>query len=523
MGPLARALLGVALGSCLTLFAHPVSRQFMLGLLPRSQAVAPLSAATGHVRGKMERPHSLIEAGLWMQLGCEKLRSSNPPNKHELLSLVALARNTGLWQAPGVNEKENAFWPEMAAVFLEKLGRREEAKKEWLKASTRSLWRDYQASRLLLTSQEMDRAGGKFAWHLAAAYYKRQSFVPQAIYRYAVTTTIPLGVASKEDLRFRMATLANGQSMAASAQSMDTLRFGVGVANLAIVPKGSSGDMKASEVAKARGHFYENLKKVGFADEANRASSTYNEIDSLPVLTGSFDPDSNAARFAIYSIFTSTFPCAMLLVSIFGGLVWGAGALVLRFAGDHVGFGWPRTIAFGSALGVGVFSVTFLPLVAIISLLSALFLVFTPKQERSRYPADLGPLFSWMMGVLALLFLTVLGLFFIQQSQPDRIIMPLITGANPDYLAGRNALMGLAAIIFAMVLLASPMWAFALRVRTPYMLGLCLRSFGRMLTAMALAGVLIGGPICVYADSRVRDTLEQLVGNEPVHYVIRFE
>ena len=64
---------------------------------------------------------------------------------------------------------------------------------------------------------------------------------------------------------------------------------------------------------------------------------------------------------------------ALLIIALLGALMWPVGLVVSRYANDHRNFSWPPTLVFGGVLGVGVFSLTFLPLAAIVALLSAWF------------------------------------------------------------------------------------------------------------------------------------------------------
>lgn len=519
MNSLARALLGVALGSCLTLLIHPASRRFMSGLLPRPQETAVVSEVAG-AAGNLREPHSLADAGLWLQLGCQRLDSTKPLTKEELKTLVRIARAVSVWKTDSSNEFENAFWPQMAAVFLDQLGDAKGARKEWAIAARRAAWRDYEASKLLLGAQRMDRVHGAMAWHLASMYYLRKDAVGRAVFRYAHKIVDPVGLDSREALGLRMDTLLNGRLIADGARSLEILRYGTKVSELAVVPAGTNP--KQRKIQELRGKFYKALTEAGMLDEAQIAVDTYNENDSRSVLPQEFDPEANAKRLSGFSIVTATLPGAMIVGALIGGLAWLGGLLVSRWAGDHDAFPWPPTVAFGSALGVGLFSVTLLPLVGLVALLSSLFLLFSPKNERSKYPSELGPLFTWTIGALVVLFLLVTSIFCIELTAPARILMPSLVGEKPQHLGKPATLFGLAAVIAALLLLLAPMWALAKRIRTPFVLGLVLRTFGKILVTVSLVGVVIGGPLCVYADSRVRSELNELVGNEPLHYYIIF-
>jgi len=73
----------------------------------------------------------------------------------------------------------------------------------------------------------------------------------------------------------------------------------------------------------------------------------------------------------------------------------------------------------------------------------------------------------------------------------------------------------------ALALVAVPIWAKVQRLATPHIFGLALRKLGAYLGFGGLAAGIVFGPIAVYADIRIGQTLSKLVGNEPVYYLAR--
>ena len=520
MTPLARALLGVALGSCLTLFIDPDSRPYMTGFLPRARLTEIVHQASGPRTGTMRRPTSVAEAGLWMQLGCERLATGGTLSRDELKSLVSLAQYMGNWGAEP-SQRENAFWPEMAAIFQDQLGDQKGARKSWELASKGIWWKDYQSARLLETADQMRMPDGPMAWHLAALYYQRQFAVGPVLLEYARKALATTGQTKPEDIQFRFESLYNAHLIAEGAQSITVLNYAAAIADLTYqTPTGLPIAEKGKDKDKARGLFTQALVDIGHVDEANMASSYLNEIDTRPVLAMAGHPKETSAGWSAFSILTSNLPGALVILALLGGVLWPLGLVISRYANDHRNFAWPPALLFGGVLGVGVFSLTFLPLAAMVALLSSLFLVFTPKNERSKFPSDLGPVFTWTVGFLGILFICVALGFISGLSTQGQILLPSILHASPAIVQKKFVLVlgGLAAILFALLLLLSPMWAFARRIRTPFVLGLAVQTFAKTLVLVGLAGVIVLGPLCIYADSRARGTLFELVGNEPEHY-----
>lgn len=489
----------------------------MTGLLPRPEQEQLLQEVPWQRHGDMGSPKTLVSASYWMQLGCERLRSPKPLSKRELKTLIGIAEYCADWKSEYSNELDNAFWPQMAAVFRSQADDREGAARQWERASKRKKWQDYQPNRLFLLSDRMDAVEGSMSWYLAALYYRRSSATSEAIESYAEHELKGVGFVTRQDVQKRLTTLLNAQLMNDGARSLRTLEHSLEISYLVAEP----AKLAPREMLEARGKFYEAINRAISPETGNEAKRIYNEFDSRPVLTREFDPEGNARRLTALSIVAATGPSALIVCTIVGGLVLLVGVLVSKYAGDHNAFSWPPALAVGSALGVGVFSVTLVPLAGIVALASAMLLVFTPRNERSRVPYEFGPLFSWTLGFLAALFTVVTVAALSLNTTPAEVLVLRAYGVPPQILMGR--LLGLAGIILALLLLAAPMWAFAKRVRTPYVLGITLTHFGKVLLTLSLAGVVVGGPLSVYADARLRDTFRELVGNEPIHYINRFQ
>ena len=524
MSPLARVLIGVALGSCFTLFLHRDSRPFMTGLVPRPTDAQAIREASSPPAAAMHVPVSTAEAGLWMELGSERMLSGRKLSQEELHSLSGLAQFMERWKQP--DQYNNAFWHQMAAVFLNQLGDKQAARNEWEQASKCNLWRDYQAALLLNDADMMGRTHGSMAWQLAGLYYQRRVAVGEVIEDFARDLLKGVGEVSKDDVDLRYTTLVNAHLITQGAQSVAMLRYAVGISTLSVQPPDeppiSSTDKHWRErLAKARGRFQDALNQLGMRSQADMTRSYFGETEAHTVMTMSFRPAQTAAQISAFSVLTATLPGSLLVVGLIGAVIWPLGLLALRFSNDHTTFSWPPALIFGGVLGISAMWLTFLPLAGVVALLCALFLAFTPKNERSRLPSDLGGVFSWTVGLLSALFAVAIVGFLASLSTPAKVLFPYILQSDPTQVAARLSVLlaGLAMIMFALLLLIAPMWAFAKRVRTPFVLGLAFKTFGMVLLIVGLAGTVVLAPICVYADSTARSTMKQLVGNEPEHYI----
>jgi len=520
MTPLARALVGVALGSCLTLFLHHLSRPYMTGLVPRPTDAASIREVSGAGTGPLDAPQSVAEIGLWMQLGCSRLAAGQKLSKEELQSLLQLADLAEKTKLPA--QFNNAFWPQMQAVFYDQLGDRAKAEQAWLKATACENWNDYQSTRLL---QKADDLQSPLAWHFAGLYYQRRHSVGQAILDYARRAIDQAGQETPRDLEFRYATLVNAHHLAVGARSVDMLDFASLISDTAIQPPHTEPITDNALREKARGKLTDALDRMGEHEQAASAKRDFSDIDGKIAETQPFKPADTAARLAIESIATASLPDALLIIAAIGAVAWPLGHLLLRFSLDHSSISWMPAIGFGCVLGIGAIWLALPPLAGLVGLLCAVLLIFTPKNERSRLPSDLGLMFTWTIGILSVLFVFSIAACLAALSTPAKLILPSILHENPMMIGNQFGLVlgGVAALVFALLLLVSPMWAFARRVRTPFVLGLAFRTFGIMLVAIGLGGTVILGPLCIYADSQAKKTMARLVGNEPEHYYEQFQ
>ncbi len=498
----------------------------MTGLIPQPLHAQRILTASSGGSGPMDVPRSTAEAGLWMQLGCARLVSGHDLTKDELQSLVRISQ--GMQRAGA--QFDNAFWPEMEAVFLEQLGDKKGARLAWEVATKCANWRDYQAARLL---DEADTDHAALAWHVAGLYYQRRFYVGQAIHDFARRAIAQTGNESRADLEFRYATLVNAHVMANGAQSVEILRFAGQIADLSLQPLPSpilqpDGKPKESYKVireKARGKFFDALNKLGFHEQAASAKRDYDEIDSQPVLTRQFRPAETGARIATISVLTATLPGGLLLLAILGAIIWPLGRWIISYSYDHSSFSLLPTLAAGILLSSLAFLLNLPPLAVLVIFLCTLFSLLSPKNQRSRMPPDLGGVFSWTIRLFALLFACAIVACLAAVSTPGRVLLPSIVNANPAVIGNQFVfiLAGVATMLFAMLLLVAPMWAFVRRIRTPFVLGHAVKAFGSALLAVGLAGVVLLGPVCVYMDSMAKQTMKELVGNEPEHYYNEFQ
>jgi len=497
----------------------------MLGFLPKPRSERVIEGAIGPRGGTMPRPQSIADAALWMQIACKKLEMGTDLSAPELRSLVGISDYMSTYSPAGsTSELSNAFWPQMSAVFLDRLGDAKGARARWLDASNRLVWKDYQASRLLDDDNQMTSLDGAAAWHLASVYYQRDFSIGPILLQYTEKLLKGVGEKSKEDVTLRNECLKNAGLIAVNARSIQMLRYARQMGDLASMPPGDVALRDPASVSKARGEFYASLVKLGYDQEATTASMIYSEMDSHAVMTTSFKPADNAARWSALSVATASLPGALILLTLVGAITLFLGMLVDRYALNNITFSWPVTAIVSVLLCAASFALSRSILVSFVTLLCALCLGATTKSERKKLPPDVGIVTGWLVAIMStLFFLTIFGYLF-ESGTPGRILLPHILAHTPIVRVPEPSLfIGLSVLIVSVMILVAPMWAAVRRVPTPFAAGLVFRTFGRTLLTMGLAGIVVLVPLCIYGDYQARNTLGELVGNEPYHYVRVFE
>src|SRR5579862_848717 len=174
-----RAIVGAIFGSAITLAVHPVSRGFVVGAFERNSArsVERTAALTPVVLPPPTNPGIV---SMWMQTAAEKLQQGQGLSAGEISTLLAIS------EMAYKRQRNNAYWPQIRAVLLEKANRIEEAKAEWIAGSLCRTWDDMQTRRLLDARGRLATTGGwNQAWTYGYAYFSRSSAAAKQVLVYA--------------------------------------------------------------------------------------------------------------------------------------------------------------------------------------------------------------------------------------------------------------------------------------------------------------------------------------------------
>ncbi len=514
MSPAGRIALGALLGSAVTLAAHPVSRPYALSVFMAREA-SQRAIAVDPTSTSLPPPSHMVAVSQWLQTAAERTLARKPLTAKEVDSVLRIAK------AAARREPDNAFPGQMRAALLAKAGRGAEAEAEWIRAAHCAGWNDYQSARLLLAQSKIAaEAGANQAWQLGLVYYDRSDACARLIQDYARSLVRKIDTESERGLRLRFATLLNGLLLRNGSRSLHVGQYGANIIELAPYPPDLATDRSPRRLILAQHTLLNGLRRLNLMDEAARADAAFRDNDGWRALTGEDDEEEEIRALSLAAVVTSSAVSALLLLALFGGAVWLCGRLVDAFLSRHEKFGLLPVVASGIAVGIAVYAITGAWLTAMACGVCLVLLAVGPKRGRRVPPSDLGCMYSFTLASLTLAFVVIAGAFLLGATWPAQWLLPSL-GVTPEYFGGSTLFVGLAGLILALLLLVVPMWATALRLPSPFVLGLTLRRFGSYLgCAGLLFGVLLG-PGVVYLDRQIAKTLYELVANEPMYYLSR--
>jgi len=497
-----RGFLGAALGAALTLALHPASRPYVLSCLVAPQM--PSASSPDPV------PNNVGDLSDWMTAIGDRFETRGKPPVVEIRNAI---------QAATLGKKldpRNAYWYQMLAALDHSDGEEKLAKSEWADAASLDTWNDYQSSQLM---KERNRIAGAFgaaqSWQLADVYYQRTENAVALISEYARSLVRHSPIDTSDGLVARADTVLNGALLRQGSRSIRIGMEGAKMSEMACHPQNMATQGQPHRLFLQRINMQNRLRELGHADLADEVHKCYNETDAWDAFEDEDDASSFASEASFLSLLYSSLPSLLFVVGVSGFFVWLLGYSLRKV--ERIGTA--AALIGGVALAVGAYGTTRLPLAAVVTFLCSLFLVFGPRQERRGRIDDLGPMFSFTMGAMGLVFMLLFGAFVVGSGAPAISVLPAQGDVPSEYFGGSGVLLGLAIMVLAILLLVAPLFATALRVGTAFVLSLALRKFGAFLGYLSLGAFVIGTPICIYLDGGNSISLGRLVSNEPVFYL----
>lgn len=514
MTPWLRAIYGALLGSILTLLIHPTSRSFLVGAfeVSRNPALRAKTELPGAFPDKLTDPKDAIMASLWIHVAAEKLLAHDEVSPKELDALISLSRN---WQR---RDPTNAFWRFAVAIFLDREGKKDEARREWVAASKCIGYDDQQSNHLASLREGIQ---GRFlagSWQYAYTYRLRSISFARLVQDYATDMIGTLSMNNEEDLRLRYATLVDGALLRNGSRNLSVMTSGSAVLELASHPRELKREISIKRLLIAHSQFKEALVRFGLTAEAEKVEGIYNENDGWGALTRLEDTEENAALLTMEGSILATLPGSLLLVAAYGYLVYLAGTGLRWISNRDEGLFQKIALVAGVALTVLSMLLTHSALAVVATGLACGFVLVKPQHTRRRPPEGLGPLFTFANLILSAAFVLLSAVFFLSRTIPvvaniEAFATPIEVFANADLMAGFSL------IVLSLLFLISPLWALAQRIRTSVVMHEAFRMFGTMVTTMSLLLAAVTTPLCIHFENETRGTLRDLVRNEPLYYL----
>lgn len=501
MTPLGRAALGAAFGGTLALAFHPASRPYFAGIFDSRPSQA-FRSYVPDLREDLSPPQSLSEAALWLRVGLAKERLT-ASEKRTLRQIAARGEE---------QDRTNAFWPQVRAILAAQEGRPREAAAHWRRASLDATWNDYEND-ALQTAIGRFSANRAQAWPYAFLISCRSHATEATVEKFARSRLASADLRTLSGARTRIDVIRNGVLLRRGAKTMIDGRVGARMVDLAVYPPEMVGVSRPKRLYLGRGQLYETMKANGLGDDTPQLVRAFADNDGWDTIVSGEASEANYREMAALSALVSVFPGAALAMAVLGGI-----ALLVSKAFT----GGPRL-----PIALTVFAVASLSAVAWFSSgswLGALavvvcggFVLFRPPRERAVEVEGLGPLFQFVVGVLALLVGLSGALWSIGRAAPAQLVSEALP-AMPEWWIEPSSAGALAALFTSLLGLIAPAYALVYRVPTVRVLALGLRWFGTFLLLGAWIATLVGTPLAIMADRNLQSRLSKILLNEPVYY-----
>lgn len=509
-----RAFYGALIGAILTLLAHSSSRPFLAGPFVESAALIegrhddlPLSFPE-----VLPDPKDDLTASLWVHVGAEQILKASQLSTPQLRGLVKIAdyRRT--------QDPTNGFWGMAKAIFEHELGDDKAAKQSWVQASKCLSFNDFQSRYLSGLRASLARSSATNTWQYAYCYRLRSMAFASLVEMFARHLVSQTTRVSEEDLRLRYVTMLNGGLLRDWSRNLAIMERGISVVELASHPKELQREASIKRLLIAHSEFKEAMKSVGMTREAELSELAYNENEGWGALTAREDTDEKVANLTLYSAIWPNMPGVLLQCAFLGSFLAlvGLGLEKLVRRNEKLASIAIATIALVISLAVYALTTSLLALVA--SGLCCLFVLLTPRNPRAHLPKDLGPLFSFVMVVLALTFVFLGSVMLLTRTLP---VVANSAAFDPHIatIVDSRITAGLTLIAISCLFLFAPLWALAQHIRTFFVLSRGFYTLGVIAMSISLFLSVAATPVCVYFEKENQETFRKLLENEPVYYV----
>lgn len=514
MNVLGRVAAGAALGALVTLLLHPTSRPRLFGGLWNWGPSVETSKAEDLLDNlsRLPRPKTVSDASLWMEAGARRILARRPTTSREWESFIHTA------QAGAVLEPDNAFWPQMEAVFLMANGKRLAAWASWGKGSRRARWDDGQTSRLEGLSKRLKSAHGDASWVWIPAYGRRTTDSARSIELFARDLVRSTDIKTRTDLELRYATVMNGRLMREGARSIRVGEVALAVVELGSYPPDLMSISSPRKLLIARADLFHALRAQGWTLRADETDRAFRDNDGWFGFPNADEAEASANLTGFGILLANSLGVVAAAIALAGTALVLLGRLLDRDSNTKQPRG-PDLLVSAAAAGLLVWYLTkaWLPTTLIVA--SILSLIVSPSHTRTRATVTLGYLHGFALFITGLGLASAIAVIALTYSTPGVESLPHL-GSAKELLDDRQSGTVIATVILSVTIGMSPAFAWVHRFSTTQIIANSSRRLGSALVVFALATLIIGAPLALYADKALGSRLAQLVSNEPVYYYV---
>lgn len=506
-----RALLGALFGALLTLLLHPVSRRVLLGVstwVPMGRVQRTFRP----VKDLLVKPTTLEEASAWVHAACARVIARVPLEKVERRSVIELLEEGNR------KDPQNSFWLQTLAFFQESAGESVAAEKSWERAAKCPSYNDYQSAVL---ADELTKYPRNYVptWLYAYVYQLRKADALMVAERYARGLLARSDYDSDTGIARRYSTILNFDHARDGARSVPLGLKAADLLELATYPQNFSETVMPKTLHLGRVRVVDRLKSSGRVDQAAEVSKSYSNNEAWRYLISRFDTEGNLAELSLLGAVAGVLPCLLLIGGGIGLLLSGLSLVVdlvsdrERWRPEFVGM-----VAILAATVVFLGSNAWIGSVA--TLVSVMFLSASPARQRAVKEDHLGPLFEIVCFGLSMFSLLFFVVYLFGLTAPAQALMEVFPARHELSLFCQ---IGLGLALLSMVLLTGvvPLWAFVRRHSTPWVFAQGLRIFARTMAWVGISAAVILTPVSLASEKQTRETLDKLLRNEPIYYLLK--
>lgn len=514
MNVFGRVAIGAALGALATLLLHPASRNrlysglFNWGPSSVTQRGPELLANLD----RLPQPKSIDDASLWMEAGALRILARRTTTAREWQSFIRTA------QAGATLEPDNAFWPQMEAVFCLARGDRPTGWAHWRAAARRTRWDDGQTRRLEEYAQRLQQAHGRASWVYIPAYDARTTNTSRVIEWFARDLVRATNLKSARDLELRHATVVNGRLMREGARSIRVGEVALAIVELSSYPPDLLSITSPRKLLIARSDLYHALLSQKWEVRAEEVDRAFRENDGWFGFPTAQEAETDV-RIAGFSVLLANSSGTISLAIALFGLILGVIGALLRRLDLTAKPRWTSVavVALLAAIIVWFLTEAWLPTMLIAA--SVMSLMASPENIRRRAVVNAGYLHGFSLGVVGLGLALALAVSILIGTTPGYECLNSIPWIT-ELLSTSGEAVSVAAILLAIFIGMSPAFAWVHRFSTLQIVARSADRLGRALLIVGIGLAIVSAPIALVTDRELGSRLAQLVNNEPVYYYV---